>query len=88
MTNELKEVSTNKDAAEQLKRYVEAIENYDCERQELTAKIKEVFDEAKATGFDAKIMRKVITLRKKNKKERQEEEFLLTTYKDALGIEG
>lgn len=84
---ELKEVAVDKQAGEQLRRYIEAIENYETEKKEISERIKEVFDEAKATGFDVKAMRTVLKIRKMSKKDLQEQEYLLATYKEALGME-
>lgn len=86
MTTELKEVAVDKLAAEKLKNYIESIENCELKKKEINENIKEFFDEAKASGYDIKIMRKIIALRKKNKLELEEEEYLLETYKEALGM--
>lgn len=83
---ELKEVAVDKNAADQLTRYIETIESLEAEKKEITERTKEVFDEAKAVGFDVKTMRTIIKIRKKNKDELSEEEYLLETYKDALGM--
>ncbi len=74
-------------ASDQLKQYVERIEKLEEEKANLQADIKEVYSEAKANGFDTKIMRQVIRLRKKDRDDRQEEEHLLDLYKRALGME-
>ena len=84
---ELKEVVVDKGAGEQLKRYIEAIENYESEKKEIAERIKEVFDEAKATGFDVKTMRTIIKIRKIDKTELEEQEYLLNTYKEVLGMD-
>lgn len=84
---QLKEVATDKNATEQLRRYIEAIENYEAEKKEITERAKEVWDEAKAVGFDVKTMREIIKIRKKDKNELDEQEYLLETYKDALGMQ-
>jgi uncharacterized protein (UPF0335 family) len=76
----------NKETAEQLKRYIEAIENYEAEKQEVSDKLKEIYDEAKSTGFDVKIMRQIIKIRKSDQDKLQEQEYLLEVYKDALGM--
>ncbi|MGQ3045168.1 MAG: DUF2312 domain-containing protein, partial [Brevundimonas aurantiaca] len=57
------------------------------EKQTIADDIKEVFAEAKGTGFDTKAMRVIIRLRKKDANERQEEEAILDLYKAALGME-
>ena len=61
----------------QLKAIVERIERLEEEKKTIAADIKEVYAEAKGTGFDIKILRKVISLRKKEPTERQEEEALI-----------
>jgi len=73
-------------AKDQLRSYVERIERLDEERQSYVDDIKEVYDEAKSTGFDPKILRQVIRLRKIDKAEREENEMLLDTYLVALGM--
>ncbi|MBI1779396.1 MAG: DUF2312 domain-containing protein [Proteobacteria bacterium] len=73
-------------AADRLRSFVDRIERLEEERKVLGADIKEVYSEAKGHGFDTKILRKVIQLRKKDQDERQEEETLLDLYKQALGM--
>ena len=74
-------------AADRLKSFIERIERLEEERTALGADIREIFAEAKGTGFDTKIMRQVIKLRKMDQADRQEQEHLLDLYKRALGIE-
>jgi uncharacterized protein (UPF0335 family) len=69
----------------QLKSFIERIERLEEEKKAIAADIKEVYAEAKGTGFDTKIMRKVVSLRKKDAAERQEEEAILDLYLSALG---
>lgn len=69
----------------QLKSLVERIERLEEEKRALSGDIKEVYAEAKANGFDNKILRKVIALRKKDAVEREEEEALVALYFGALG---
>lgn len=64
--------------------FVERIERLTEEKDTLGADIREVFDEAKGTGFDAKVLRKVIALRKMDAGERQEMEALLELYMETL----
>ena len=73
-------------AQERLRSFIERIERLEEERAKLGADIKEVFSEAKGTGFDPKIMRQVIRLRKMEDSDRQEQEMLLDTYLIALGM--
>ena len=73
-------------AQDRLRSFIERIERLEEEKAALMADIKEVYAEAKGTGFDPKTMRKVIRLRKMEDNDRQEEEFLLETYLSALGM--
>jgi uncharacterized protein (UPF0335 family) len=79
-------VSTTTVAAGQLRAIVERIERLEEEKKEVAEQIKEVYSEAKANGFDAKTIRKVVGLRKKPTEEREEEEALLDLYLSALGM--
>jgi len=74
-------------AAGQLRAFIERIERLEEEKQTIADDIKEVFAEAKGTGFDTKAIRVIIRLRKKDQAERQEEEAILDLYKAALGME-
>lgn len=73
-------------AASQLKSFVERIERLEEEKKGIADDIRDVFAEAKGQGFDTKVMRQVIRLRKKDVAERQEEEALLDLYLHALGM--
>ncbi|MEM6676622.1 MAG: DUF2312 domain-containing protein [Pseudomonadota bacterium] len=79
-------VASGSVAAGQLKAFVERIERLEEEKKEIADQVKEVYAEAKAYGYDTKILRKVISLRKKDAEERQEEETLLEIYLAALGM--
>ncbi len=70
----------------QLRSLIERIERLEEEKQALAGDIKEVYAEARANGFDAKIMRKVITMRRKDKTEREEEQAMVELYLNALGM--
>jgi uncharacterized protein (UPF0335 family) len=70
----------------QLRAIVERIERLEEEKKTIAADIKEVYAEAKGNGFDIKILRKVISLRKKDVNERQEEESMIDVYLAALGV--
>jgi uncharacterized protein (UPF0335 family) len=70
----------------QLQSIVERIEKLEVEKADIADLIKDVYVEAKANGFDAKILRKVVALRKKNADERKTEEELLAVYMNALGM--
>jgi len=71
---------------EQLKSYIERIERLEEEKAAMATDIREVFAEAKANGYDTKIMRKVISLRKVDAAEREEQDQLLELYQQALGM--
>ncbi len=73
-------------AGDQLKSIVERIERLEEEKAALSEDIKEVYAEAKANGYDTKILRTVIRLRKQDSAERQEQEALLDLYLAALGM--
>jgi uncharacterized protein (UPF0335 family) len=73
--------------AAELKRLVEKIERLEDEKAAIAADIKEVFSEAKATGFDTKILKKVIALRKVDPAVREETRSLIDAYMHALGEE-
>lgn len=72
--------------AQQLVQYLERIERLEEEKKALMADIKDVYDEAKATGFDTKIMRQLIKLRNMDKNLLAEQDDLLTTYREAVGL--
>lgn len=71
-------------SGERLKSFVERIERLEEEKAALTGDIREVYSEAKGTGFDIKVLRQIIRLRKLDKADRQEQEALLETYMRAL----
>ena len=73
-------------AVERLKSFIERIERLEEEKRVLSGDIKEVYAEAKGTGFEPKIMRQIIKIRRKDKEEVDEEESLLDLYKRALGM--
>jgi len=68
-----------------LKSLIERIERLEEDKAAIAADLKEVFGEAKGEGFDTKIMRKVVRLRKQDKAKRQEEEALVDLYLSAIG---
>lgn len=73
-------------AGARLKSFIERIERLEEEKTALMEDIKEVYAEAKGTGFDAKTIRKVVALRKMDTEKRQEAEQLLDLYKSAIGM--
>ena len=74
-------------AAERLRQLIERIERLEDEKAAMAADIRGIFAEAKAVGFDAKVMRQIIKLRKMDTADQQEMEALIDTYKHALGME-
>lgn len=72
--------------AGQLESFIQRIENLEEEKANLMADIREIFAEAKAQGYDVKIMRQVLKLRKMEQDDRNEQETLLEVYKRALGM--
>ena len=70
----------------QLKSIVERIERLEEEKKALASDIRDIFAEAKSTGFDVKALRQVLKLRKQDMHERQEQEALVETYINALGM--
>ncbi len=73
-------------AAGQLRALIERVERLEEEKQTIAADIREVYGEAKSTGFDTKVMRQVVRLRKQDMAERQEHEAILDLYLHALGM--
>lgn len=71
----------------QLLSFIERIERLESERDALSQDIKEVFSEAKGSGFDVKILRKLVKLRKTDSQKRAEEQSLLETYAAAIGMQ-
>ncbi|MBV1704586.1 MAG: DUF2312 domain-containing protein [Hyphomicrobiales bacterium] len=69
-----------------LRAFIERIEKLDEEKRAIAEDIKEVYAEAKGTGYDAKVMRKIVALRRRDKDERREEEEILDLYLNALGM--
>ncbi|HIF59328.1 MAG TPA: DUF2312 domain-containing protein [Rhodospirillales bacterium] len=73
-------------ASERLRTIIERIERLEEEKAALAEDIREIFSEAKAAGFDVKILRQVIRLRKLDSSDRQEQEAILDLYKRALDM--
>src|SRR5205807_6106208 len=73
-------------AGERLRSFIERIERLEEEKRALSGDIKEVFSEAKGNGFDTKIMRQLIRIRRMDKDDLDEQETLLDVYKRALGM--
>jgi uncharacterized protein (UPF0335 family) len=75
-------------AQKQLRQLIEQVERLEEEKKALAGDIRDKFAEAKGLGFDVKVMRKVISLRRKTQTERQEEDSILAVYLHALGMLG
>lgn len=73
-------------AADRLRSLIERIERLEEEKAAIASDIRDIFAEAKGAGFDVKIMRVVLKLRKMNAADRDEQEFLTETYRKALDI--
>ena len=73
-------------AVDQLKSIIERIERLEEEKKAISEDIKDVYAESKGNGFDVKALRTIIRLRKQDPNERQEEESILETYMNALGM--
>jgi uncharacterized protein (UPF0335 family) len=73
-------------AADRLKSFIERIERLEEEKSAIAGDVKEVYSEAKSSGFDTKIMRQIVRLRKMEPQERNEQEQLLDVYKQAIGM--
>jgi uncharacterized protein (UPF0335 family) len=74
-------------AADRLRSFLERIERLEEEKAGLTADIREVYAEAKGSGFDTKVMRHIVRLRKMDDAARQEQEALLDVYRRAIGLD-
>lgn len=77
---------TTKITADELKTYIERIEKLEQEKKDVQDHIREVYAKAADKGFDVKVMKQVVKLRKIDDDDREEQEMLLDTYKRALGM--
>lgn len=75
-------------AGDQLRSFVERIERLEADKRAIADDIKDVFAEAKGNGFDVKVLRQVIRIRRQDKAEREEREAILDLYMHALGMAG
>jgi uncharacterized protein (UPF0335 family) len=78
--------TTYRVTAEELRQFIERFERLEMEKKDIADQQKEVMAEAKGRGYDTKVIRKIITLRKKSRDEIAEEEAVLEMYKEALGM--
>ena len=81
-----KEEPATRFAKDHLKAFVERIERLEEEKKATSDDIREVYAEAKGTGYDIKVMRKIVSLRKQDRDKRREEEEILDLYLSALGM--
>ena len=79
-------MNNNSFGIEQLKQYAQKIERLEAEKADITRDIRDVYNSAKLEGFDARIIRKVLRLRKMDRDDLAEQDELIKIYRDALGI--
>ena len=72
--------------AEELRQFVERFERLEIEKKDISDQQQEVMAEAKTRGYDTRIMRKIVSLRKRDLEDLAEEEAILSMYKTALGM--
>ena len=72
--------------ADQLRAFIERVETLETEKQEVTDQIKEVLSEAKGSGYEAKIIRKIVAIRKRNRDDVENEYAMTELYMNALGM--
>ena len=80
-------IPTENVAGEELRQFIERIERLEAEKKDLADAQKEVMAEAKGRGYDTKVMKKVIALRRRKPDEIAEEEAIMEMYKSALGMQ-
>ena len=78
--------ASNTVAADQLRSFIERLERLDEEIKGLNEDKSDIYKEAKSNGFDAKVMRRVLAIRKQDASERQEQDAILAMYLSALGM--
>jgi uncharacterized protein (UPF0335 family) len=81
VTGNVHDISGNR-----LKSFIERVERLEEEKKAIAEDIRDVYGEAKGTGFDAKVMRKIVSLRRTNLEKRREEQELLELYMAAIGM--
>ncbi len=81
------DISSESVAQDQLRAFVERIERMEEEKQAIADDIKEIYAEAKGNGFDTKVLRQVVRIRKLDHSERMEQEAILDLYLAALGMQ-
>jgi len=80
-------VSSDSVAQDQLRAFIDRIERMEAEKQAIADDIKEIYAEAKGNGFDTKVLRQIVRIRKQDAAERMEQEALLELYMAALGMQ-
>ena len=73
-------------AADELRQFIEQFEQLEAEKKDVAERQKEIMAEAKARGYDTKVMKKIVALRKRDRDDVTEEEAILEMYKTALGM--
>lgn len=86
MTGHNSGATTGGIAADRLRSVIDRVEKLELERKDLASDIKDIFSEAKSAGFDVKVIKQIIKLRKQEPAEREEQETLLDIYCRALGM--
>ncbi|UOA27759.1 DUF2312 domain-containing protein [Pseudosulfitobacter sp. DSM 107133] len=86
MTDTATNLESYRVTADELRQFIERIERLDAEKKDIAEQQKEVMAEAKGRGYDTKVIRKVIALRKREPDDIAEEEAVLEMYKEALGM--
>jgi uncharacterized protein (UPF0335 family) len=78
--------TTYRVTADELRQFIERVERLDAEKKDIAEATKEVLAEAKGRGYDPALMRKIVALRKRNSDDIANEECVMDTYKEALGM--
>ena len=86
MADETAQDATYKVTADELKSFIERIENLEQEKKEIAEQIKEVMADCKGRGYDVKVVKRLLALRKRNPDDISEEEAVLAMYAEALGM--
>ncbi|MCF3972401.1 DUF2312 domain-containing protein [Paracoccus salsus] len=73
-------------AADELRQFIEQFEQLEAEKKDVAERQKEIMAEAKARGYDTKVMKKIVAMRKRDRDDLAEEEAILDMYKKALGM--
>ncbi len=84
--NDITSDSSYRVTADELRQFVERIERLDAEKKDIAEQQKEVLSEAKGRGYDTKVLRKLVAMRKRDANDLAEEEAVLDMYKEALGM--